>query len=163
MNNKFYYTYLPLNLIYDTNFSGLSLSAILLYSLMLNRQKLSYNNPLFNDSKGTFIFFSNPQIQKALRCNKDTARKVLNELETHSLIRKEYQKQGLPLKIYVIDVFGMHNNTYKSQNVQPAKQNFKPYSPEKQVSFDVDITLTQMQKNRRNFGEIKIPKKKKED
>ncbi len=170
MNNKFYYTFLPLNLIYDVQYESLSLNAIVLYSLFLNRNKLSLNNPDYNDSNGTFIYFSNPQIQTALRCNQDSARKALNELETAGLIRKEYQKNGLPLKIYVKDIREAYSNTYNPdkppENPRPKpNRDFKPYSPaphkEKQVSFDVKKAENIADNGTLDFGEMKIKRRRK--
>ena len=155
LNEKKYYTYLPLNLIYDTDFSDLSIPAIVLYSIMLNRKKLSLENPLFRDSAGTFIFFSNPQIRKALRCNQDTARKTLNELENYGLVRKEYQKRGQPLKIYVNDIFHMLDSTHKVEKEQLYKPNFnpRPSFAQKEVSFDVEKAEEMAKRNRCTFGD----------
>ena len=170
MNNKFYYTFLPLNLIYDSQFSHLSVNAIILYSLMLNRKKLSVNKPEYNDKNGTFIFFSNPQIQKALRCNQDSARKTLNQLESAGLIRKEYQKRGLPLKIYVNDVFGVHTHTYnrkvshpKAQDKPVPRYNSSFKSPalykEKETSFDINQAEEMANNHLMHFAEKKKKRK----
>ena len=93
------------------------------------------------------------------------------------LIRKEYQQNGLPLKIYVNDIRNseksIHNFAPKtSQNKsydKPTNLSFSRQKPatndysqkEKAVSFDVDIPLTQIQMNRRSFGEMKSRTKKK--
>lgn len=166
MNNKFYYTFLPLNLIYDSQFSHLSVNAIILYSLMLNRKKLSVNNPEYNDKNGTFIFFSNPQIQKVLRCNQDSARKTLNQLESAGLIRKEYQKRGLPLKIYVNDVFGVYNHTYnknipQDKPTQKYKSSYKYPATykEKETSFDINQTVEMANNHLMHFAEKKKKRK----
>ena len=166
LNNKFYYTFLPLNLIYDSQFSHLSVNAIILYSLMLNRKKLSVNKPEYNDKNGTFIFFSNPQIQKALRCNQDSARKTLNQLESAGLIRKEYQKQGLPLKIYVNDILGIQNRTYnknipQDKPIQKHKSSYKSSAPyrEKETSFDINQAEEMANNHLMHFAEKKKKRK----
>ena len=112
-------------------------------------------NPSFNDDGGTFIFFSNPQIQKAIRCNQDTARKVLNELEKYGLIRKEYQKTGLPLKIYVNDISHLLEKSHKFEKEQVYKPNFnpRPNFAEKEVSFDIQKAEEMAKRNRRTFGD----------
>lgn len=120
-------------------------------------------NPSFNDFGGTFIFFSNPQIQKALRCNQDTARKVLNELEEYGLIHKEYQKTGFPLKIYVNDFFHLLDKTQKVQKEQVYRPalNTKPSFTEKEVSFDIERAEKLANDGTLDFGNMKIKKRRK--
>ena len=146
---------MPLNLIYEPQYSGLSILAIVLYSIMLNRTKLSVGNPLFNDCGGAFIFFSNSQIQKVLRCNKDTARKTLNELKYYKLIRTEYQKRGLPLKIYINDIFHMNDLSRDSskKHVYKPENNSKSDCGQKEVSFDVARAEELAKKRRHTFGQ----------
>ena len=82
--------------------------------LLLNRFNISKKHlKKFSDEKGVFVYYSNEQITKYLKCNHGTATTVLKNLESAGLIRKGYQKCGLPLKIYVNDVFGIYNRTYQ--------------------------------------------------
>jgi hypothetical protein len=168
--NDFSYAIFPLELIQNEKYSVLSSEEKLLYTLLLNRKNISEKNKMyFQDAKGTFIYYSNLQIQKHLRCSNKTAIKFLNHLESAGLIRKEYQKNGLPLKIYVNDVFGMYRNTYKEKPQDKPSQsngrNFKPYSPavpkrqEKEVSFDVSKAEESVHNHLMNFADKKKKRK----
>lgn len=135
--------------------------------LLLNRLNISKKNlKYFSDKNGAFVYYSNQQIQKHLNCSDKTATHTLNKLQQAGLIRKEYQKRGLPLKIYVNDVFGIHNRTYnKDKPPQSRNQNFRSYSPavpekaEKEVSFDMDKIDEMSQKHLFTFAEKKKKRK----
>lgn len=81
---------------------------------------------------------------KDIRCSRATASTVLNNLEYAGLIYKEYQNNGLPLKIYVNDI---RENT-----------NTKPKPKAQETSFDINSALQKEKSNRLNFGEMKNPK-----
>ena len=148
----------------DEKYTNLSGNEYFLYMLLLNRSNISKRNlKHFSDKNGVFIYYTNEQITKHLKCNKETACTILRRLESVGLIRKEYQKRGLPLKIYVNDVFGVHNRTYNKAIPQdkPIK-NYNSYkSPtykknnEKEVSFDIDLAKETELQNLYNFAEKK--------
>lgn len=147
---------MPLFLFTCDKYMPLSSNAKLLYSIILNRMKLSEKNmEKFHDEKGTFIYFSNNSIRKQLHCCKDTATNSLTELEQVGLIRKEYQKRGQPLKIYVNDIFHMLDSTHKVEKEQLYKPNFnpRPSFAQKEVSFDVEKAEEMAKRNRRIFGD----------
>lgn len=152
---------MPLFLFTCNKYIPLSSSAKLLYSIILNRMKLSAKNTKeFQDENGIFIYFSNASIMENINCSKNTATQILNELQQAGLIRKEYQKRGLPLKIYVNDVFEMHekSNNFEKEHTYKPKQTFNPHSPDnvqKDVSFDVNKAEEIARKNRANFGSKK--------
>lgn len=161
----------PLDLIQNENYSFLSCEEKLLYILLLNRANISAKNTkIFQDSKGVFIFYSNKQIQNHLHCSNKTAIKILNNLESAGLIRKDYQKRGLPLKIYVNDVFGVHTHTYNRKVSHPKAQD-KPEpqykssikSPasykEKETSFDINLTEKMANNHLMHFAEKKKKRK----
>ncbi len=169
MNNK-YFAVLPLNLVYEEKYSELSSKAILLYSLFLNRTKFSLQNKKFIDDNGVFIYYSTEQISKHLHCGISSAKVTLSELEQAGLIRKEYQQNGLPLKIYVNDIRAENNGAYSAFQKPQDKFSNKPYLnsdyKEKphtdyfegngwQGNTEGDKPLTQAQINRRTFGDKK--------
>ncbi len=109
--------------------------------LLLNRKNLSkINSKHFSDNNGFFVYYSNEQIAKHLRCNKSTAVQVLKNLEDAGLIHKEYQKRGLPLKIYVNDI--------RTEHTKPELCT----TNNEQVSFDTEKAMQKAKENRRNFG-----------
>lgn len=145
MNNSFSYAILPLNLITDERYKGLSSDDKILYTLLLNRKNYSKKNfKNFCDDKGVFIYYTHLQIQQHLNCSPATATKILKNLENSGLITKEYQKCGLPLKIYVNDITG----TYQKPKTKQAPA---PYD----VSFSVKKAELRSKSNRGNFGDIK--------
>lgn len=77
-----------------------------------------------------------------IRCSRTTASIILNNLENAGLIYKEYQDNGLPLKIYVNDI----------------RENTKPNPKAQETSFDINSALQKEKSNRLNFGEMKNPK-----
>ena len=145
LNNDFPYAILPLNLIYDEKYSTLSSGEKILYTLLLNRTNYSRKNlkNFFDNKNGLFIYYTNEQIQSHLNCSKTNAVSMLKNLENAGLIKKEYQKNGLPIKIYVTDL---------RENIE------KPITNDA-TSFDIEKAVQQAKENRRNFG-IKKNKKR---
>ena len=168
INNDFSYAIIPLLLIYDEKYRHLSSNEKLLYTLLLNRTNYSRKNlNSFCDKNGIFIYYTITQIQNHLNCSVPTAVSILKNLESAGLIRKEFQKPGLPLKIYVNDVFGIHNRTYnKALSLNKPTDKFNKYKPptpskkhEKNVSFDIDLAKETELKNLYNFAEKKKKRK----
>lgn len=125
----------------NDKYKNFSSKEFFLYMLLLNRTNISkLNLKHFSDKNGIFVYYSNKQITEHLKCNKNTATQVLCNLEKAGLIRKEYQKCGLPIKIYVNDI-----------------RNFKTtsYSSTPQVSFDLEKAKQQSRENRQDFGSKK--------
>ncbi len=142
INSAFSYAILPLNLITDEKYKTLSSDEKILYTLLLNRINYSKRNlTKFSDSKGVFIYYSNSQIQNHLNCCESTATKSLNNLEKIGLIHKEYQKNGLPLKIYVNDI--------RESREQKAK------TKAQETSFDIERALSREKITRQTFGDKK--------
>ena len=150
-----------MDLVTNPKYSHLNSDEKLLYILLLNRKKVSQRNAnYFSDENGVFVFFPKIQIQKHLNCSDKTAIKILDNLQQEGLIRKEYQKRGLPLKIYVNDVFGMHekSNVQEKANTYKPKQTFKPHSLaniQNEASFDIGKAEEIARRNRADFGSKK--------
>ncbi|MBR2954035.1 MAG: replication initiator protein A, partial [Clostridia bacterium] len=148
--NNTNYALFPLELTTNEKYKHLSPYSKILYALFLNRLNLSkMNSSKFCDKNGLFIYYTNAQIRESLCCSVNPAVNALKELENYGLIRKEYQKNGLPLKIYVNDVFGVHTRTYNKNVPQPKpqdkpepqyKNDFKSHSHivNKEKSYDMD-------------------------
>ena len=118
-----------------------------------------------------FKYYTNAQIQESLCCSANPAVNALKELENCGLIRKEYQKRGLPLKIYVNDVFGIHNRTYGQGDFQSRPQDkprqkynnkFSTQNAEKDkdVSFDIDKAIKRANEGNIDFGNMKNKKRR---
>ena len=146
--NYNYFMLVPLNLVYDEEYADLSVDAILIYSLLLNRTRFSMQNKKFKDEKGVFVCYSTSRISRQLNCSVNSVKKRFQELEKAELIKREYQKSGLPVKFYVNDVFQMLKgaNSYQKQ--------------EKEVSFDVEKSKEMELRNLYNFAEKRKKRKK---
>lgn len=135
-----YYAILPLDLVYEEQYSALSPKAILLYALFLNRTRFSVTNEKFRDDEGLFIYYSLTQIGRHLRCNNASARKAISELEAAGLVKVKFQDYGKPLKIYVHDIRLRNKSTFSYQK------------KEKEVSFDVELAERIASEGLINFG-----------
>ena len=125
INNNSYALF-PLDLITNDKYRHLSSNSKILYILLLNRLNLSKKNlSKFCDSNGLFIYYTNTQIRRDLCCSINPAIHYLNELEKVGLIKRKYQA-GLPLKIYVNDIFHLLDKTHKVEKEQVFKPNSKP-------------------------------------
>ena len=111
------FAFFPLILITDEKYKALTSNEKILYVLFLNRLNYSRKNlNRFSDEKGVFIYYSYKSIQNHLNCSEPTITSALNNLQKAGLIRKEYQKRGLPLKIYVNDIRGGNRGTYTASD-----------------------------------------------
>lgn len=153
----------------DDKYKDFTSKEYFLYMLLLNRSNISKSNLMhFSDKNGVFVYYTNKEITKQLKCDKTTSIKVLSNLENAGLIRKEYQKRGLPLKIYVHDIRVENGSTYYGSQKPQDKLSQKSYSnsdykekpftsqntkEEKQVSFDVERAKETEMKHLYNFAE----------
>ena len=145
IENIFSYAILPLKLIEAEEYKSLSSKEILLYSLLLNRTNISkLNNRTFRDEKGYFVFYTNKQITEHLRCSKDSATLALKRLEHAGLIRREYTRKGLPMKIYVNDIRGVDKTFYRKKEPKSSAIH--------NVSFDIEKAEALSKINRGDFG-----------
>lgn len=85
-------------------YKGVSLSAKVLYGLMLDRMELSRDNDWRDEEGRIYIIYSVRSIMEDLNISKPTALKLLNELDCETgigLIEKKRRGQGKPDIIYV--------------------------------------------------------------
>ncbi len=153
-----YYSIFPLDLITNDKYSHLSSNSKILYVLFLNRLNLSKRNlSRFSDSDGVFIHYPIKKIQEDLCCSVNPAINAITELQQAGLICKKHQKLGLPVKIYVKDIFGVTQVNSQNINTYKPKQNFKTPSPalQKEVSFNTDLSSEKKAYYRKNFGDLK--------
>lgn len=121
------YLIVPKVLFTEREFSPLSESAKLLYSILLDRNSLSISKgDTFNDSEGrTYIYFSIAAVMEHLGCAEQKAIKIMSELEKVGLIEKKRLGLGKANRIYVKDIFSLsqfknhenHNSATLNNNV----------------------------------------------
>ena len=96
---------------------GLSLEAAALYGLMLDRVGLSAQNGWTDGLGRVFIYFTQKDVEKFLRCGHNRATAYMRELERAGLIERVRQGLGRPAKIDVKDFAGHEGG---DQEVAPA-------------------------------------------
>lgn len=102
---QFNFYIIPKSLIHNDEFKELSIEAKVLYSIMLDKASLSYQNKWIDAVGRVFIKYTLESIQEDLGCGKGKASKLLKELDTKDdgigLIEREKGGMGKPDKIYV--------------------------------------------------------------
>lgn len=74
----------------------------LLYILLLERGRLSANDPKWQDQNGcAFVYYTAEELAAVTGRSKAAVRRGLDDLEEANLIRKQRQGQGKPLKIFL--------------------------------------------------------------
>lgn len=76
--------------------------ATLLYSAMLDRMSLSESNGWLDENGDIYIYYSNESICQLLQCGHDKATKILRELESAGLLRRECHRGSHPDRLYVL-------------------------------------------------------------
>ena len=95
---------IPKFLLEEPLFHIISVDAVLLYSILLDRLELSLANDWFNEHGHAYVIYTLKEIQKVMRCGHDKAIRMLRELDTEhgiGLIERIRVGQGQPSIIYV--------------------------------------------------------------
>ena len=82
--------------------SGISNDARVLYTLLLNRHKLSIKNDWVDENGEVFQYFTKEEMQKILGLSKMTVTKVMRELANLSLVEEKRQGLNKPNMIYIL-------------------------------------------------------------
>ncbi len=91
----FLYMMFPKALIQDTLFENLSLGAKVLYTMLLDRTRLSMTKENWKDSNGNYyIVFRISEIKEQLNVSERSAIKYLKELEDMGLVEKSHSFNG---------------------------------------------------------------------
>ena len=103
-NLEFTFIQIPKFLFSNPTYSALSNNSKLMYGLILDRLHLSQKNNWTEEDGTLYLVYTIEETTKVLNCKKDTAVKVLKELEAVKLIDRKRRGQGLPSIIYVYNV-----------------------------------------------------------
>ncbi len=107
-SEQFQFIRIPKIMLTDVRFKDLSFEAKGLYGLMLDRVGLSKENN-WRDEKGrVYIIYTIDQVADVMGCGRDTAMKLMAELDTKKgigLIERVRQGRGKPDLIYVKNFF----------------------------------------------------------
>ena len=112
------YIRMPKFLFSDPKYIALSVSAKLLYGLILDRLTLSQKNNWTDNEGFVYLIYTLEETARVLNCSEDTATKVLRELESAKLITRKRRGQGKPSIIYVYNVSASipKNNSEKNHS-----------------------------------------------
>lgn len=103
---QFSFIRIPKALVTGNDFSSLSISAKILYGLLLDRMVMSSKNKWIDDYGRIFIYYQVAEIQYDMGISKKKAIECLGELEAIGLIQKKRQGSGMPNQIYVRNFVG---------------------------------------------------------
>ena len=117
-SESFRFIRLPIVLIEDEKFKGLSIDAKVLYSMYLSRSTLSYKNNWIDENGRVYIYFTVEETAEKLGCGIKKAVKLIKDLEVIGLIKKKRAGQGNPTKIYVKDFMSI----FRNENFRPVKR-----------------------------------------
>ncbi len=109
MNNYFYkeeadqYSFIriPKLMVFGEDFSSLSISAKILYGMLLDRMSMARKNKWLDDEGKVYIVYPITEIQKDMSISKKSACDYLKELEESGLVDKVSSGNGKPSRIYV--------------------------------------------------------------
>lgn len=96
---------LPKVLLESPKYTNLSGEAKILYSLMLDRMKLSTMNNWRDRNGYVYIYFTLNEACKTFHCGHDKAGKIFSELENAHLLIRQKQGLGRPMRLYVLKFF----------------------------------------------------------
>lgn len=85
----------------DIAYYDLSVDAIFLYGIMLDRENYAIKNNWLDEDGRRFIYMPIETVEDVLRCGRAKAVGVLKDLEGFGLIEKKRQGLGKPTIIYV--------------------------------------------------------------
>ena len=102
-NEQYLFLQMPMMLIKEPQFKGLSGDAKIAYSLFLNRTSLSRKNGWKDKEGRVYIIYTIEEIKKDLNCQQEKAIKLIKELREHNLVKTVQQGLGKPNLIYVMN------------------------------------------------------------
>ena len=146
---QFAFYMVPKAIVEDAPFCDLSNDSKLLYSIVLDRVKLSKKNGWIDGKGRVYIVFTIEEIQQVMHCAKQKATSMMRELEEIGLLEKKRQGLGKPNILYV-----------KNFVRQGRKSKFQKY--ENHPSGGMEITLPEDPKssginNNQNHTEFIYP------
>lgn len=114
-SEQFVFIRVPMMLMTDERFNGISSDAKILYGLLLDRTVLSARNHWVDKLGRVYIIYTLAGIQKSPHCADKKATKLLCELESIGLIERRKQGQGRPALIYVKNFIPASNVRVKTR------------------------------------------------
>ena len=152
---SFKFIRLPIVLIEDERFKGLSIEAKVLYSMCLSRASLSYKNNWIDENGRVYIYFTIEETGQQLACGKNKSISLMQDLEKFGLIKKRRMGQGNPTKIYVKDFMSIFRKEEfrhpKKGSLDLPKREVKKFNSEE--SRGLEIKCQEVSKSNTNYIE----------
>ena len=98
---QFAFYMIPKEIVEDKPYCDLSDGSKLLYSIILDRVKLSRQHGWIDEQNRVYIVFTLEEVQRTMHCAKQKATKLMQELEAIGLVEKKRQGLGKPNLLYV--------------------------------------------------------------
>jgi len=100
---QFSFIKIPKMLVTGEDFSSLSISAKILYGLLLDRMAIASKNKWIDDEGRVYIQYQLSEIQEDMKISKRKAGECLNELQDVGLVLKRKGGNGDPNRIYIMN------------------------------------------------------------
>ena len=99
--NQYDFIRIPKQLVTGEDFSSLSISAKILYGLMIDRMGMSSKNEWIDADGKVYIIYPISEIEEDLKVSRRKVSDYLRELQDIGLIQKRQIGCGMPNQIYV--------------------------------------------------------------
>ena len=162
---QFSFVRIPRMMLTDKAFQSLSITAKVLYGVLLDRMSLSMKNRWFDEENRVYIIYQIGEIMEDLGFTKKKTMDLLQELETFGLLEKKRRGHGLPNILYVKnfmggaddrgDLFGTSGDDDRECITDAADQDCKDeVSPEEAVDEEMDGSDAPMDVNNVSRGSV---------
>ncbi len=135
---QFAFFMIPKEIVEDKPYCDLSDGSKLLYSIILDRVKLSRQHGWIDEQNRVYIVFTVEEIQRTLRCAKQKATKLMQELESIGLIEKKRQGLGKPNLLYVKNFIRKGRKSKNRKNENHTSGSMKSEPQEVRESFGIN-------------------------
>lgn len=157
--NLFTFFRFPYELLDNLRYENVSIPAMVLYGLLLDRNSLSQQNDWFDEEGYIYIYYSREEVGKRLRLGENTVTKLFLELRNVDLIEEVRQGLGKPNRIYVGQFLTQpidNSKNYKKSGYETSKskvQNLKKYGSESVKNEDQEPQKMRPNHTYRNYTE----------
>ncbi len=135
---QFAFYMIPKEIVEDKPYCDLSNGSKLLYSIILDRVKLSRQHGWIDEQNRVYIVFTVEEVQRTLRCAKQKATKLMQELESIGLIEKKRQGLGKPNLLYVKNFIRKGRKSKNRKNDNHTSGSMKSEPQEVRESFGIN-------------------------
>lgn len=156
---RFNFLKVPEILVDGEESTGLSVEAIILYSMLLKRTGMSFKNNWIDKEGRVFIYFTVEEIMKRRNISKPTAIKILDELDSKKgigLIERVRLGLDKPNVIYVKDFMSIiavkEDDLLKSKNLTSEVKDFNLRSKENELQEVQNVDSNYIENNKSKYS-----------